>query len=123
MGLRAAVHAKARHTSEMRFVDSHDRERARMDQTAVEKMVGSEDVEILRGDLAALLYEATRDEVEYVFNDSITALTQDDRGVDVTFAHGQPRRFDLVVGADGFHSGVRRLVFGPEKTFRVFKQH
>ena len=59
------------------------------------------------------MYDAARERAEFVFGDSITALRQDDSGVDVTFATGAPRRFDLVVGADGLHSGVRRLLFGP----------
>jgi 2-polyprenyl-6-methoxyphenol hydroxylase-like FAD-dependent oxidoreductase len=76
----------------------------------------SEDVEVLREDLVALLAERTAG-VEYVFGDSITGLRQDDDGVDVTFEQAAPRRFDLVVGADGLHSTVRRLAFGPEADF------
>jgi 2-polyprenyl-6-methoxyphenol hydroxylase-like FAD-dependent oxidoreductase len=64
-----------------------------------------------------VLYEATRDNVEYLFGDSITALTQDDSGVHVTFANAEPRTFDLVIGADGVHSNTRKLVFGPESEF------
>lgn len=98
--------------------------------------VGRDD-EIMRGDLARILYERTRADVEYVFGDSITSLTgradehehEHDRGhghghgsdgtggVEVTFERGAPRRFDLVVGADGVHSNVRRLAFGPEEQF------
>jgi 2-polyprenyl-6-methoxyphenol hydroxylase-like FAD-dependent oxidoreductase len=70
-----------------------------------------DDVEIMRGDLGRLLYEATRGDTEYRFDDSITALAQDDAGVRVTFGRGRPRSFDLVVGADGLHSAVRALAF------------
>ncbi len=70
------------------------------------------DVEILRGDLGQILYEATRDGTEYLFGDSVTALRQDAGGVHVTFARSAPRTFDLVIGADGLHSGVRALAFG-----------
>jgi 2-polyprenyl-6-methoxyphenol hydroxylase-like FAD-dependent oxidoreductase len=69
------------------------------------------DVEILRGDLSRILYEATRDGTEYLFGDSVTSLRQDADGVQVTFAHAAPRTFDLVIGADGLHSNVRRLAF------------
>jgi 2-polyprenyl-6-methoxyphenol hydroxylase-like FAD-dependent oxidoreductase len=69
------------------------------------------DVEILRGDLGRILYEATREGTEYLFGDSITSLRQDADGVRVTFAHAAPRTFDLVIGADGLHSNVRRLAF------------
>lgn len=75
------------------------------------------DVEILRGDLARILYDATKEHTEYVFGDSITSLTEDADGVTVTFERGTPRRFDLVVGADGLHSTTRRLAFGPEEDY------
>jgi 2-polyprenyl-6-methoxyphenol hydroxylase-like FAD-dependent oxidoreductase len=77
-------------------------------------------VEIMRGELAAVLHDATRDDVEYVFGDGIRRLVPDAHGVDVTFEHGAPRRFDLVVGADGLHSTVRRLTFGDESRFRRY---
>lgn len=102
------------------------------------------DDEIMRGDLARILYGRTRADVEYLFGDSITSITSipsttsttsttattattaradghhevdGANGVDVTFEHAAPRRFDLVVGADGLHSTVRRLAFGPEEQF------
>ena len=75
------------------------------------------DLEIRRGDLAQLLYERTKDQCAYVFGDSITSLTETANGVHVTFERGAPRTFDLVVGADGIHSHVRRLAFGPEHDY------
>ena len=78
----------------------------------------SGDVEIERGDLARILYSRSKDVAEYIFGDHITAPAQDPDGVDVTFAHGPARRFDLVVGADGMHSAVRRLVFAGEDSYR-----
>lgn len=75
------------------------------------------DAEILRGDLNRLLYDRTRDEVAYLFDDSIAALTQLSDGVEVTFASGARRTFDLVVGADGLHSNVRALAFGDESSY------
>ncbi|WP_236788924.1 FAD-dependent monooxygenase [Amycolatopsis sp. GM8] len=78
----------------------------------------SGEVEILRGDLSRILFDATKDRTEYIFGDSITSLTEVADGVEVTFTHGGPRKFDLVVGADGMHSVVRALAFGPESRFR-----
>ncbi|MEV6625380.1 FAD-dependent monooxygenase, partial [Amycolatopsis sp. NPDC051114] len=75
------------------------------------------EIEILRGDLSQVLYDDTRDGVEYVFGDRIAELTQDADGVDVVFAGGDRRRFDLVVGADGLHSALRAMVFGPRERF------
>jgi 2-polyprenyl-6-methoxyphenol hydroxylase-like FAD-dependent oxidoreductase len=77
----------------------------------------SDDVEIMRGDLSRILYEVTRHDTEYLFDDSITAICQDHDGVRVSFERGQQRTFDLVVGADGLHSGVRALAFGYESQF------
>ena len=71
-------------------------------------------VEIMRDDLSEVFYDATRDDVEYVFGDHVTGIGDDG---EVTFANGRPRRFDLVIGADGLHSGVRGLVFGPESAY------
>jgi 2-polyprenyl-6-methoxyphenol hydroxylase-like FAD-dependent oxidoreductase len=75
-------------------------------------------VEVMRGELVSRLYERTTDTVEYLFGTSITGLEEQPDGVAVTFAHGPPRRFALVVGADGLHSQVRRLTFGEERAFR-----
>jgi 2-polyprenyl-6-methoxyphenol hydroxylase-like FAD-dependent oxidoreductase len=75
------------------------------------------EIEILRGDLSQVLYDDTRDGVEYVFGDRIAELTQDADGVDVVFAGGARRRFDLVIGADGLHSALRAMVFGPRERF------
>lgn len=73
------------------------------------------EIELLRGDLAGLLYEATLPDTEYLFDDTVTALHEDATGVHVTFERAAPRRFALVVGADGLHSAVRALAFGPEE--------
>jgi 2-polyprenyl-6-methoxyphenol hydroxylase-like FAD-dependent oxidoreductase len=77
----------------------------------------SGELEIMRGDLAGILHEATRHDAEYIFDDSIADITEGDHGVEVTFSHGDRRVFDLVVGADGLHSNVRALAFGAESDF------
>ncbi|MFE9324339.1 FAD-dependent monooxygenase [Nocardia sp. NPDC052278] len=75
------------------------------------------DDEVLRGDLAHILFDATKSAVEYLFGDSITGLVQQADGVTVRFRNSAPRVFDLVIGADGMHSAVRRLTFGPTEQF------
>ena len=77
-------------------------------------------VEVMRGELAAILYEATRSDAHYLFEDSIQTIVEEPEGIAVTFEHAPADRFDLVIGADGLHSIVRRLVFGPEDQFRRF---
>jgi 2-polyprenyl-6-methoxyphenol hydroxylase-like FAD-dependent oxidoreductase len=73
--------------------------------------------EIPRKDLAAILSSAGGDHVEYLYDETVTAVHDDDSGVEVTFQRAKPRRFTVVVGADGLHSRVRRLTFGPEEQF------
>ena len=74
-------------------------------------------VEVSRGELAATLAAAAGQHAELVYDDTVTSVHQDRDGVDVTFERAAPGRFDLLVGADGLHSTVRRLVFGPEDRF------
>jgi 2-polyprenyl-6-methoxyphenol hydroxylase-like FAD-dependent oxidoreductase len=80
-------------------------------------VIDPQDVEIVRGDLVSILYEATRNDVEYIFDDSISSLTDAADGVTATFERSAPRTFHLVAGADGLHSRVRGLAFGPESQF------
>lgn len=117
MGLDEAVRAARTETAGARFVDE--------DGTVVQTFSAEDDggdgfiadIEILRGDLSGVLHAATRDRVEYRFGDRVTGLTQDGAGVDVTFASGADRRFELVIGADGLHSSVRALAFGPHERY------
>lgn len=117
MGLDAAVRAACTDTAGAHTVDVDGQvlETFRADDDGGDGFIA--DIEILRGDLSRVLYDDTRDGVEYVFGDRIAELTQDADGVDVAFAGGDRRRFDLVVGADGLHSALRAMVFGPHERF------
>ncbi len=70
-----------------------------------------------RRDLSGVLYEHSAGRAEYLFGDSITNLDQADDVVHVDFARSASRTVDLVIGADGLHSGVRRLALGAESRF------
>ncbi|SNY60530.1 FAD-dependent monooxygenase [Paractinoplanes atraurantiacus] len=96
----------------MRFVDANG---ARLMEWPAGLAGG--DLEVRRGDLARVLVAAGAEHTDYLFGDSIAALDEHEGGVDVTFTSGKQRTFDLVVGADGVHSRVRRLTFGPEERF------
>lgn len=117
MGLDAAVRAACTDTAGAYTVDVDGNvlETFRADDHGGDGYIA--EIEILRGDLSRVLYEDTRDVVEYVFGDRIAELTQDADGVDVTFAGGDRRHFDLVIGADGLHSALRGMVFGPREQF------
>ncbi|MGW4203593.1 FAD-dependent monooxygenase [Streptomyces sp. NPDC004726] len=99
------------------FLEGDGREVVSLHPHAVTGGVAGRDLEIRRGDLTDALYTAIRDDVEFLFNDSIATLDQSDHGVDVTFHSGGGRTFDMVFGADGMHSRTREMLFGPEEQF------
>ncbi|MFF1374629.1 FAD-dependent monooxygenase [Streptomyces sp. NPDC058308] len=103
-----------------------DADGSELTSVAIQALVGSaegQDLEVRRGSLAAILHASVRDDVEFLFGDSIATLDQSGpggRGVDVTFHSGQQRTYDLVVGADGMHSATRASLFGPEEQFHRY---
>ncbi|MEU8892226.1 FAD-dependent monooxygenase [Streptomyces sp. NPDC048442] len=117
MGIMDEVRAHSTDMQTGSYVDENNRTVGEMPAEIFGGRTGDDD-EIMRGDLARILYERTRDDVEYLFGDSISSLAEDEDGVLVTFENSAPRRFDLVVGADGMHSHTRRLVFGDAQRFR-----
>jgi 2-polyprenyl-6-methoxyphenol hydroxylase-like FAD-dependent oxidoreductase len=119
MGILPKVLA-ARTRTERVTIERPGRSPVEVDLGQLTAGISERHVEIMRGELTSILHQATRDDVEYRFGDSIRTLDQDGDGVEVSFEHGPPRRFGLVVGADGLHSGVRRLVFGEEARFRHY---
>lgn len=118
MRIVAQVHQAHTGTRGMAFVDHRNKRIASLSTEVYGDSGGPiAEMAILRTDLARIVYNAGRDDVEYVFGDSITRVEQDDTGVRVEFEKGAPRRFDLLVGADGVYSNVRRLVFGPHEHY------
>src|SRR3984885_7341007 len=95
MGLLAEVQRLQTRIGAITIVDRHHRKVASMPDGFT-----SGELEILRGDLAGIFHEATRETTEYIFDDSIAAMEESDAGVDVVFERGGRRRFDLVAGAD-----------------------
>jgi 2-polyprenyl-6-methoxyphenol hydroxylase-like FAD-dependent oxidoreductase len=113
MGIVPQLREVATRATSVSLLDPGGRQVVRLPLTSER----SPSVEVTRSDLSAVLHRAAADDAEFVFDDTITGLEQDASGVDVTFGRAAPRRFDLVIGADGIHSTVRRLVFGPEQEF------
>jgi 2-polyprenyl-6-methoxyphenol hydroxylase-like FAD-dependent oxidoreductase len=102
------------------FLNADGSQLVSLTPSAVAGSADGKDLEVRRGDLAAILYAEVRDGVEFLFNDSINTLDQSEQGVDVTFHSGKRRSFDLVVGADGMHSQTRKSLFGPEEQFHHY---
>ena len=120
MGVYPRLRAAHVDTRRLTFLDVDGAPIVSLEPQAVVGGAEGRDIEVRRGDLAAALYDATRDDVTYRFGDSIEALDEDADGVEVTFRSGLRRRFDLVIGADGLHSRTRALAFGPEEQFHRY---
>ncbi|HVQ97509.1 MAG TPA: FAD-dependent monooxygenase [Mycobacterium sp.] len=111
MGVLPRIESLATRTQTLTLYREGRSRPARVDLTKLYRAASDRHVEIMRDDLSEVYYDAGREHVEYVFGDSITAISPDGK---VTFEHSAARRFDVIVGADGLHSNVRRLVFGDE---------
>ena len=95
------------------FVDTNGRPLA----TMATRRSQDRELEVPRADLSAALVDAARANADFRFDDTIVGIRDDGRGVDITFDRAAAERFDLVVGADGLHSRVRRLAFRPEAAY------
>ncbi len=117
MGLIAQMRQRALDQRGVAWIKSDGRRRAEMPVTAFDGNGLVSKLEILRGDLVDVLYQATKDQTDYRFDTRIEDLGQNDDGVEATLSDGTTVSADLVVGCDGPHSAVRRLAFGPEEQF------
>lgn len=80
--------------------------------------------EILRGDLADVVYQATKDHpnVTYQFGTTIARVVESrEKEVQVELSDGSLCEFDLLVAADGQWSKVRNMVFDPATVATAYK--
>jgi 2-polyprenyl-6-methoxyphenol hydroxylase-like FAD-dependent oxidoreductase len=119
MGIVPELKRRGYAMTEARAVDGEGRRIASIKPVDVVGSAGRY-VSIARSDLAAVIYDALDGAAELELNDTVQALADDGERVRVTFESGRTDDFELVVGADGLHSRVRRLVFGPDKEFERY---
>lgn len=111
MGVLPRIEALATGTTRLALYPEGRPRAANIDLTKIYAASSDRHVEIMRDDLSEIYYDAARDDVEYLFGESITEIEHDGT---VTFERSEARSFDVIVGADGLHSNVRRLTFGEE---------
>ncbi|MCC7190309.1 MAG: FAD-dependent monooxygenase [Anaerolineales bacterium] len=104
----------------LEFVDNKGKPRASLNIDKFRELLDHRYAPLLRGDLETVIYESMKDTVPVRFGLSISNLTPQENNVDVTFDNGQNETYDLVVGADGIHSNVRKLLWGDESQFNHF---
>ncbi len=115
MGVHDAVVAAQTDMQGAMLVDKEGRVIKRMSGDDFGHRVGG-DLEVVRGTLCQILRDRLGD-VELLFGDTIQEITQSANGTRVRFTKNGERDFACVIGADGLHSNVRRLVFGEEARF------
>lgn len=113
MGLTDELQTAGYAVQEVRLVNEDSRRVGGFSTEPFGRNLDGRFVTVPRGDLAATIYGLIDHEVETLFGETVSAITQDESGVRVTLENGQSRQFDLLVGAGGIHSPVRSLVFGP----------
>jgi 2-polyprenyl-6-methoxyphenol hydroxylase-like FAD-dependent oxidoreductase len=117
MGLLGDIHRIGYHVQKVRIVDDAGRCIAGFGTKVFSELTGGRFVTVARSDLSRLLFEKVAGRCEIVFGDEVLALKDEPDGVRVKLKHAGERRFDLVIGADGLHSAVRGLAFGPQPRF------
>lgn len=117
MGLIPRIRELGYQVGEVRFVDVHGRKSGGFGTDVFRRLTGDKFTSVRRSDISATIYEALEGSVETIFGDSIAAIEEIGDRVRISFDHALTREVDLVIGADGLHSRVRSLAFGPERDF------
>jgi len=119
MGLLPRVIELGYQVQEVRFVDRDSRRRGGFSTGVFDRMTNGRFTSLQRSDLAATIYRALDGRAETIFGDSVAGIRDAGDSVQLDFDHAAPRQADLVIGADGLHSRVRQLAFGPEARFET----
>jgi 2-polyprenyl-6-methoxyphenol hydroxylase-like FAD-dependent oxidoreductase len=119
MGIISTLRERSYQMERLRMVDRTGREQAHMDLTPLYEAHRDRFISLARNDLAVVIAGACQG-IPVHFNESISAIARDGADAIVTLSDGRQDRFDLIVGADGLHSQVRALAFGPEAQFERF---
>ena len=117
MGLLPDIERIGYHMQELRIVDDGGRRLSGFDVQVIRELTDGRYITLGRSDLSKLIYDRISGSCEFIFGDSIRSLREADGGVHVEFERAGERRFDLVIGADGLHSQVRKLAFGPQRQY------
>ncbi|WP_179472974.1 FAD-binding domain [Mycolicibacterium vinylchloridicum] len=116
MGIEDRILSAGYQVEHVRSVGARGEIKADLRVAGVRRLIGNDFTSLPRGDLAAAVYRTVEDQVETIFDDSIATVEDTGECVRLTFDTSPAREFDLLIGADGLHSNVRRLVFGDERT-------
>lgn len=117
MGILPSLLELEYQVDELRMVDRHGRTRGGYPTRVLQQLAKGRIASLSRADIAATIYGLLNNQVETLFGDSITTIEQDRTKMRVGFEYAPERELDLVIGADGLHSRIRQIVFGPDTDF------
>lgn len=117
MGVLPKVRQAGYDLQEVLYVNGRGRKAASISARTMSRELGDRFTSLPRGELARVLFDLTKGRVETLFGVTIQGFVESDRRVRLTLSDGSQRDFDLLIGADGLHSNVRALAFGPEVQF------
>jgi 2-polyprenyl-6-methoxyphenol hydroxylase-like FAD-dependent oxidoreductase len=119
MGLLPRINTLGYQIREVRIVDQRGRRTGGFATDVFRRMTNGRFTSLRRSDLSAAIYSLLAGRVETMFGDSIEGIEERAEFARIRFRSALPRDVDLIIGADGLHSAVRRIVFGPESAFEV----
>jgi 2-polyprenyl-6-methoxyphenol hydroxylase-like FAD-dependent oxidoreductase len=117
MGLVGEINRTGYHVREVRIINDAGHRVAGFGTGVFSELTGGRYVTLPRSALSRSLFGKVNDRIETLFDEEIVDLEQQADCVRVALKHAGERRFDLLIGADGLHSSVRRLAFGPQSQF------
>lgn len=120
MGLLPEVIRRGYHIKEVRFVHSDGSRAGGFSTEPFWRATDGRFTSLPRSDLAEIIWRALPSSVETRFGDRVERLERRGEAMRVLFKHSSAEMFDLVIGADGLHSRVRELMFGPKASFETF---
>jgi 2-polyprenyl-6-methoxyphenol hydroxylase-like FAD-dependent oxidoreductase len=122
MGLVKTLQAKSDQyqLEKISFVDEHGKAKAALDIQQFKRVLEHRYFPVMRGDLETSIHESVQDNVPIQFGTSIKSCQEQPNGVAIELSNGTSKTYDLVIGADGIHSNVRKLLWGDESRFNHF---
>jgi 2-polyprenyl-6-methoxyphenol hydroxylase-like FAD-dependent oxidoreductase len=119
MGILPLVRDAGYEIEEVRYLDGRGRRAGAISARTISRSLGDRFTSLPRGELSAIIYQALQGRVETLFATTIEAFEEHGSGVRLGLSNNVERDFDILVGADGLHSNVRRLAFGPQERFET----
>jgi 2-polyprenyl-6-methoxyphenol hydroxylase-like FAD-dependent oxidoreductase len=120
MGILAELEKHHYNIPELLFVDKENNKTGGLNILKLRKLINFRHFNLLRGDLAKIIYDLIYEKIEFIWDTSIDKIEQFPDCLTISFKNGVKRKFDLLIGADGLHSNVRKRIFGQEQNFEKY---